>query len=82
MTKAKFEEQVVAIAKRLSVVNNINAPEFIDKKAQTLLVNSMKNLNYIAIDDNNHVVANDKLQSLKSNLHNLVEISVLQSIAR
>jgi len=82
MTKAKFEEQIVAIAKRLSVVNNINAPEFIDKKAQTLLVNSMKNLGYISIDDNNHVVANEKLQPLKSNLHNLVEISVLQNIAR
>lgn len=82
MTKAKFEEKVVAIAKRLSVVNNINAPEFIDKKAQTLLVNSMKQLGYISTDENNHVVAEAQLKQLKNSLHNLVDISVLQSIAR
>jgi glycerol-3-phosphate O-acyltransferase len=47
LSKRELETKVVDIAKRLSVLNNINAPEFIDKKAQATLISSMREQGYL-----------------------------------
>jgi glycerol-3-phosphate O-acyltransferase len=80
--KSELDEKVVAIAQRLSVLNNINAPEFIDKKAQSTLINAMKEQGYIVLDDNEKLVDSSTLGLLKSSVSNLVDIEVLQSIVR
>ena len=82
IAKAELEEQVVSIAKRLSVLNNINAPEFIDKKAQATLINAMKTHGYLGVDDDGKLVANSTLENVRAIVTTLVDIEVLQSIAR
>lgn len=81
-SKRNLEEKVVAIAKRLSVLNNITAPEFIDKKAQATLINTMRALGYIVINEDGLLEATSTMSQLKSTVTNLVSIEVLQSIAR
>ena len=80
--KSDLDEKVVAIAQRLSVLNNINAPEFIDKKAQSTLIIAMKDQGYIVLDDDDKLVDSSTLGLLKSSVSNLVDIEVLQSIVR
>lgn len=82
ITKRDLETKVVAIAKRLSVLNNINAPEFIDKRAQATLIAAIKGHDYIHVNDDGLLVASESLDSLKTTVVNLVDIEVLQSIAR
>jgi glycerol-3-phosphate O-acyltransferase len=80
--KSDLEDKVVAIAKRLSVLNNINAPEFIDKKAQATLINAMIEQGYINKDEDDKLVDSSTLGLLKSSVTQLVDIEVLQSIIR
>jgi glycerol-3-phosphate O-acyltransferase len=82
VSRRDLEESVVSIAKRLSVLNNINAPEFIDKKAQAVLINSMKEQGYTRLNDDGLVVTTDKMADIKAIVNNLVAIEVLQSIAK
>ena len=82
ITKGDLELKVVAIAKRLSVLNNIHAPEFIDLKAQASLINEMKKQQYISLDEQGLLIAHSNLKTLKAILTVLVDISILQSIAR
>lgn len=82
ISKRNLEEKVVAIAKRLSVLNNITAPEFIDKKAQATLINTMRELGYIVVDEDGLLVATSTMEHLKGTITSLVSIEVLQSIAR
>ena len=82
ISKSEFEEKVVSIAKRLSVLNNLNAPEFIDKKAQATLINAMKEHGYIDVNEKGQYIASETLNDIKSIATNLVDIEVLQSIAR
>ncbi|WP_426369535.1 glycerol-3-phosphate 1-O-acyltransferase PlsB [Pseudocolwellia sp. HL-MZ7] len=63
--KATFEDNVVSIAKRLCVLNNISAPEFIDKKAQSLLIASMQKLGYIGNNDDGKLIPTEALTPLK-----------------
>ena len=82
ISKGELVDKVVAIAKRLSVLNNINAAEFIDKKTQMTLINAMREQDLIGLDENGKLIANSTLDVLKSYVTNLVDISVLQSILR
>ncbi|MCO4798422.1 MAG: glycerol-3-phosphate 1-O-acyltransferase PlsB [Colwelliaceae bacterium] len=82
ISKNDLVDKVVAIAKRLSVLNNINAAEFIDKKNQMTLINAMKDQALIDIDNDGKLIANSTLDVTKSYITNLVDISVLQSILR
>ena len=81
-SKSALEEQVITIAKRLSKLNNINAPEFVDKKAQAALINVLKEQGYATTNDNSYLIDTPALGSLKELINNLVDIEVLQSIAR
>ncbi|WP_426359030.1 glycerol-3-phosphate 1-O-acyltransferase PlsB [Pseudocolwellia sp. HL-MZ19] len=80
--KATFEDNVVSIAKRLCVLNNISAPEFIDKKAQSLLIASMQKLGYIGNNDDGKLIPTEALTPLKDIILNLTDIEVQQSISR
>ncbi|WP_448547043.1 glycerol-3-phosphate 1-O-acyltransferase PlsB [Thalassotalea fusca] len=82
VSRADLESKVVAIAKRLSVINNINAPEFIDKKAQSVLINALKQQGHLVDDEQGKLVADESLKEFRTIVNNLIEISVLQSIAR
>jgi glycerol-3-phosphate O-acyltransferase len=82
ITKNDLEDKVVAIAKRLSVLNDINAPEFIDKKAQGILINAMTEQGYINKDEDDKLVDSSTLGLLKSSVTQLIDIEVLQSIIR
>lgn len=82
VAKSNFEENVVSIAKRLSVLNDINAPEFIDKKAQAVLISHMRELGLIAQNDEGKLITTESLGHLKTIVNNLIDIEVLQSIAR
>jgi len=82
LTRRDLEQKVVAIAKRLAVLNNITAPEFIDKKAQATLINTLREQEYIALNEDGLLVTTDTMQELKASVTNLVAIEVLQSIAR
>jgi glycerol-3-phosphate O-acyltransferase len=82
LTRRDLEQKVVAIAKRLSVLNNITAPEFIDKKAQATLINTIREQGYIALNDDGLLITTDTMKQLKTSVTSLVAIEVLQSIAR
>ena len=82
ISKRDLEAKVVAIAKRLSVLNNINAPEFIDKRAQATLISSIREQGYITMNADGLLVASDSMAEIKATVINLVDIEVLQSIAR
>ena len=82
LSKRDLETKVVAIAKRLSVLNNINAPEFIDKRAQSTLIATIRALGYIEINEDGLLVTSDTMAEIKATVINLVDIEVLQSIAR
>ncbi len=82
LSKRDLETKVVAIAKRLSVLNNINAPEFIDKKAQATLINTMREQGYIKMNDEGLLETTATMEDIKNTVINLVDIEVLQSIAR
>jgi len=82
ITRRELEGKVVDIAKRLSVLNNITAPEFIDKKAQSTLINTLRELGYITLNEEGLLTMSDSMPALKSSVTSLVSIEVLQSIAR
>jgi glycerol-3-phosphate O-acyltransferase len=82
LSRRNLETKVVAIAKRLSVLNNINAPEFIDTKAQATLIGSMREQGYIQMNDEGLLVTTETMEDIKAIIINLVDIEVLQSIAR
>ena len=82
ITKSKLEEQVVKSAKRLSRLNNINAPEFTDKKVQSNLINALKEHGYIVTEDKSQLMTTEQLLDLKQQLANVLDIEVLQSIVR
>jgi len=82
VSKNDLEDKVVAIAKRLSVLNDINAPEFVDKKAQGILISAMIEQGYINKDEDDKLVDSSTLGLLKSSVTQLIDIEVLQSIIR
>lgn len=82
ITRRELEQKVVAIAKRLAVLNNITAPEFIDKKAQATLINTLREQGYLALNDEGLLTTSDSMSALKTLVTSLVSIEVLQGIAR
>lgn len=82
IAKSSFEDNVVSIAKRLSVLNNIEAPEFIDKKAQSLLITTMQKSGYITVNSEGQLIPTDALTPIKDIIIHLTDIAVQQSISR
>ena len=68
------------MAKRLSTIHNINGPEFVDKKAQAVLIQSLREQNYIIADDQGNLVASETMPALTGIIFNLIDTEVIQSI--
>lgn len=81
LTRRDLEENVVDIAKRLAMLNNITAPEFIDKKAQSMLINTLREQGYLTLNDEGLLTTSDTMIELKSLVTTLVSIEVIQSIS-
>lgn len=82
ITRRELEQKVVAIAKRLAVLNNITAPEFIDKKAQATLINTLREQGYLTLNEEGLLTTSESMVELKQKVTRLVSIEVLQGIAR
>ena len=82
IAKSELEDKVVSIAQRLCVLNNISAPEFIDKNAQATLIVAMKEQGYILENEHHALIVSDTLDELKNSVVNLVDVEVMQSILR
>ncbi|MBL4911124.1 MAG: glycerol-3-phosphate 1-O-acyltransferase PlsB [Alteromonadaceae bacterium] len=80
LTRSELEKAAVIIAKRLSVINHINSPEFTDKKAQTTLINAMKDVGFIENDKQGKLIKSESFNELFSLVNSLVNVEVLQSI--
>jgi len=81
LTRSELEKEAVIIAKRLSVINHIDSPEFTDKKAQTTLINAMKKAGFIQNDENGKLTASASFEQLFGLIKSLVNINVFQSIS-
>ncbi|QBY04085.1 glycerol-3-phosphate 1-O-acyltransferase PlsB [Thalassotalea sp. HSM 43] len=80
IARSALESDATTLAERMSKLHNINAPEFIDRKAQTAVVNALRDYGYIETDDTGSFIKTDKLASLDETLEHLIEPDVLQSI--
>ncbi len=80
ITRNELEKEAVVVAKRLAVINHVKAPEFTDKKAQTTLINAMKDEGYIDNNEQSKLVINEGFTHLQQLIETLVDIDVLQSI--
>ncbi len=80
ITRNELEKEAVVVAKRLAVINHVKAPEFTDKKAQTTLINAMKDEGYIDNNEQSKLVTNEGFTHLQQLIETLVDIDVLQSI--
>ena len=81
LTRSELEKSAVVIAKRLSVINHIDSPEFTDKKAQTTLINAMKEAGFIKNDEDGKLIASESFSEFFVLVKSLVDIEVLQSIS-
>ncbi|MDN3653791.1 glycerol-3-phosphate 1-O-acyltransferase PlsB [Thalassotalea ponticola] len=78
--RSNLESDATALAERMSTLHNINAPEFIDKKAQTAVVNALRNYEYIESNEQGNFIGTSKLAELNETIEHLIEPRVLQSI--
>ena len=80
VSRAALESDATTLAKRMSQLHNINAPEFINKKSQAAIVNALREYGYIASDDSGCFVAQEAIGELEETITHLIEPDVLQSI--
>ncbi len=77
IARADLEKNSQTVARRLSILHGINAPEFFDKAVFTSFINSLKEQNYI----NNQGIADyHKLASLSSVLEQVISSEVTLTI--
>ncbi|WP_371374741.1 glycerol-3-phosphate 1-O-acyltransferase PlsB [Thalassotalea aquiviva] len=80
VSRSNLESDATTLAQRMSQLHSINAPEFVDTKAQASIVNALKDNGYIQTDAEGRFVANESLQDLQDLLNHLIEPDVHQSI--
>ncbi|WNC68905.1 glycerol-3-phosphate 1-O-acyltransferase PlsB [Thalassotalea nanhaiensis] len=80
ISRSSLESDATTLAQRMSKLHNINAPEFIDRKAQAAVVNALREYGYIESDETGCFIATDRLTELNETLEHLIEPDVLQSI--
>ncbi len=79
-SRSTLEQDATTLAKRMSTLHSINAPEFIDKKSQAAIINALREYGYICSDDTGRFVANESLAALDQTFMQLLDAEVLQSI--
>ena len=80
LTRSELEKSAVIIAKRLSVINHVNSPEFTDKKAQTSLISAMKDVGFIENDEQGKLIKSERFNELFMLINSLVNVEIMQSI--
>nr|WP_260680374.1 glycerol-3-phosphate 1-O-acyltransferase PlsB [Thalassotalea sp. PS06] len=80
VSRSTLESDATALASRMSTLHNINAPEFIDKKAQSAIINALREHEFIYSDDNGSFVATASFADLDQLIRDLTDDDVLQSI--
>ncbi|MEH8032018.1 glycerol-3-phosphate 1-O-acyltransferase PlsB [Gallibacterium anatis] len=71
--RAELEKESQSIAQRLSVLHDINAPEFFDKAVFSAFINGLKQNGYFNAEGN---VNNEKLDQLLSILHKIISLEI------
>jgi glycerol-3-phosphate O-acyltransferase len=80
VSKSNLETNAITIAKRLSIINDSDAPEFFDKRAQAVLITAMTEQQYIIKDSAGHLSASDKMPMLDRVITALIDADLLQSL--
>ncbi|CAI8153510.1 MAG: Glycerol-3-phosphate acyltransferase [Pseudidiomarina mangrovi] len=78
--RSELEQQAVALAERLSTLHGISAPEFFDKKVLTGLIATLKAQNYIDVDAQGQLIADQRVGAFSDRIDSLLEPAVLQTI--
>ncbi len=80
VSKTELEEKATALAKRLSMINDSNSPEFTDKKAQANIVNAFYQQQLIDKTTDGKWFATDNMAEFERAFLPLLEFDVLQSL--
>ncbi len=80
ISRADLERNAVALAERLSSIHGVNAPEFFDKKVLATLIATLKGKDYISVNADGQMVADECASQLSDEIDSLLEPAVLQTI--
>lgn len=80
LSKTQIEEKTQIISQRLNIINNIETPEFNDKKAQESLLESLTAQNYITQSEHGEYIEGSELTELYNTLKLLMSNHILQSL--
>jgi glycerol-3-phosphate O-acyltransferase len=78
--KAALETDAIALAKRVSMINASDAPEFFDKKALAILISAMLGQGFISKDEKGMLSASASLVVLDNMLQPLLDVALAQSL--
>ena len=80
LSKSQLDKKTQIISQRLNIINNIEIPEFTDKKSQESLLDSLTSQGYIARNEDNEYLPNQQIVELDETLKRLMSNHVLQSL--
>ncbi|MDX1706131.1 glycerol-3-phosphate 1-O-acyltransferase PlsB [Pseudidiomarina sp.] len=78
--RGDLERHAVALAERLSAMHGINAPEFFDKKVLANVIGTLKREDYIGVDEDGQLIADERVGHFSDSIDTLLEPAVLQTI--
>lgn len=80
ITRKELEKNAIISAQRLSVINHVEAPEFTNKKSQTILINTLKDQGIIVVNKQGDIIASPSFLEFNQLIESLVSVEVWQSI--
>ncbi len=83
-TRDKLEEQCYLMAQRISLIHEINSPDFFDKKLITNFIDTLIELEYVCIDGDNQLIINqiaiEKGRQARHLLNRNIQYNILQML--
>ncbi len=76
----ELEQQSRDMSQRLSMLHGLNAPEFFDKNLFRGFIDTLCDLNVLAVDDNNHLTFGDDIPSIAEDSRRLLPSEERHSI--
>lgn len=80
ISRNSLEQHATTLAERLSAMHGIHAPEFFDKKVLSTFIATLKQLDYIVVNDEGDLVADERVGQLSDEVDLLLDTAVLQTI--
>jgi len=80
ISRAQLEQHATTLAERLSDIHGISAPEFFDKKVLSTFIATLKQLEYIVVNDAGDLAADARVGVLSDQVDQLLDAAVLQTI--